>query len=709
MRLLLSPEVVSMRRAMRGSRLLIGAIALVVSAAGCDCGTNLTSVAPTLEVTPEAIAFGKVAVGTSAEQLVDVRNGGRGTLEVSRVFVSVPSQGASGQDEVAVARVFATDCQGNPRTGGELAIAGGECARFAVRFAPGEVRAASAEVTIESNDGDRPVLKIPVTGMGVSSKVRLCVLTPSGEEEAGGCTRFDSTDPAEAARLPEVAFGAAPIEDTVKRVVRVHNDGEGDLVVSAVNVVSDFNDFAVEGAPVSLKLAPAGQADVTALFKPTGDGPETGRLVFLVNDLARPTVELPMTGEALGPRLCYYVGEDPLPAAGIDFGQVQLGQARTLTFKLKNCGLAKYNLNALAFGETPAASPANYELTPPNTVPALPRLLLPGDEVKADLTYTPRSVAVHAGNFGVQTDYQTNAVPVKGEGVRACSGANVPVADVRVKTGPSASLTDITATASTTGVEPLTIVTFDGAGSTPRTGARYRWRLVSQPTNGTQNILPRASNPAIATLNAELNGEYVVELIVADSFNCESAPRQVRLKVASKGKVHVQLTWPQNFGDVDLHFIGPGGRMFSDGDCYWFNCEAGNLFPLDWGSSNTTRPDNNRTNDPTLDIDDEWGNGPENTTHDLPFDGTYQVWVHYFCSRRGIGSSYGATTPSVKIFVNGQLAGQPYTQPNFTARKTWHVADVVVSNRGMNIAVNPVTNATLTNAPIGESCPSDEP
>lgn len=675
--------------------LLAGAVV-----AGCNCDVTTRPVNPTIVVNPVAIDFGKVAVGASAEQLVDVRNTGSGGLDIKTLSITTPARTSTGADEVALAKAWATDCAGNPRDPNQLTIEGGGCARFAVRYVPLEVHAINAVVTIASSDAEHATVEIPVTGAGVSSKIKICVLTAAGAEEDGACTHFDSPDPATAARMPEVDFGSAPIGDTVTRKVRVHNDGEGQLVISSAHIESDFPDFSVEGDRYSGTVDAGQTVDVALLFKPQGDGPETGKLLVATNDQAHASVELPLKAEAQGPRLCV------LPETGLDFGSMPVGASRKLTLNLKNCGFVKYDFTTLEFHEDAQVNPVNFAVTAPNTIPGTPHAFAPGDEINIDLTYKPTAVAKNTGYFTVVTDFQHGRIPVIGEGAPAnCGGAIRPVAVIKVKKGT----TDITANPK---VQPLDTVTFDGSASTAaRGGPKYKWRLVSQPQNGTQNVTPR-SNPSQANLFAELDGDYVVELVVGDQYGCDSDPKQVTVHVVSNGKVHVQLTWSQSFGDVDLHFLGPGGTMRTASDCYYGNCEHTpdplfglDMYSVDWGANNTTQADRNHGNDPTLDIDALWGNGPENITDENPFDATYTVLVHYYCSRQnGGGRSMGAATATVRIFVNGV---QQYTATqSLTQRDKWSVATVQVTNGGTTIQVHG-TGAITKSTADKDACTAD--
>ena len=55
------------------------------------------------------------------------------------------------------------------------------------------------------------------------------------------------------------------------------------------------------------------------------------------------------------------------------------------------------------------------------------------------------------------------------------------------------------------------------------------------------------------------------------------------IRVEPKGSIHIQLTWPESFGDIDLHYVGPGGTFYdggftgNDSDCFYANCDPGSL------------------------------------------------------------------------------------------------------------------------------------
>jgi hypothetical protein len=183
------------------------------------------------------------------------------------------------------------------------------------------------------------------------------------------------------------------------------------------------------------------------------------------------------------------------------------------------------------------------------------------------------------------------------------------------------------------------------------------------------------------------------------------------------------LTWPQAYGDMDLHFVGPGGTLGEmspeDGDLFYPYSQAsacGTATPtskypggcaggcgtdicipagtgctLDWGQSAECLPDQTNADDGVFEVDQLFGYGPEQVTYSAPFDGTYTVTAVYYAYDSCTGTSgTSATTAVIDIDVNGSLAWSG-SMPNMAICDAWDAAQVVVANNGTSITVNPLT------------------
>jgi hypothetical protein len=162
----------------------------------------------------------------------------------------------------------------------------------------------------------------------------------------------------------------------------------------------------------------------------------------------------------------------------------------------------------------------------------------------------------------------------------------------------------------------------------------------------------------------------MVELDVVDSRGIRSCqPARMAITSIPDEDIHVQLVWdtPNDNNqldgvgsDVDVHLLHPSGRWNERPfDCFWQNLEP------DWGVEG--RPGDN----PSLDIDDVDGWGPENINYDNPTNGLrYSVGVHYF-SDHGYGSSY----VTLRIYLGGVLDTE-LRRKRMSDQQFWHALDI---------------------------------
>lgn len=670
-------------------RLGLWTLLAVGAVAGCQCEDGLKAVSAEIEVTPNPVEVGQVAIGAVAETLVEVRNLGSGTLDVESISV------VEGDDVISVTRLLAASCEGKARTDSPLSILPGGCATFAVRMLPKSTGPVAGLIRVTSDASNLSVVDVPVGGTGVKAAVRACVVSVEsdtrGEGEGGGeavevetCTDF-TQDPAV---LPTVEFDDLPAGDIAEKTVRIYNDGEGSLTLTNARVETEKPVFYVEGDSFTGSVPAGSSIDVKVMFAPKSSGDFWGMLHLPTNDPEHALIKLPVVATGLGASLCM------TPAIGVDFGAVPLNETRTQAITFENCGYIDYDIDTLDFTNDDKLNPKfsvkwvtidGHDADAPEIPLAFP----PGSQLFAEVTYAPQVVhgdedTGDTGGFSIKTQYQSGRVPVRGKGASpGCNMGGPPTPLVRV----TQAGVDITANPTS---EPLKTVNLDASGSTvPGGGAKYQWRLVRQPLGGSISLSGSAATRPTVDLYLELAGEYEVELVVQDQYACAAPPVKVVIISKPSADLHIQLTWAERHGDVDLHLIREPGTFFNQSsDCFYYNCMPSNRwgpYSMRWGgNTSTTNPQN-----PTLDIDHTWGRGPENINVRKPADGTYTVQVHYYCSKQGFGSSLGKATPRIRIFVNGVV--ELDQSLSFSEKDMWTAATIVVSG-GNVTSVTPSTS-----------------
>ncbi|MEC9308254.1 MAG: hypothetical protein VX966_01950 [Chloroflexota bacterium] len=178
----------------------------------------------------------------------------------------------------------------------------------------------------------------------------------------------------------------------------------------------------------------------------------------------------------------------------------------------------------------------------------------------------------------------------------------------------------------------------------------YSWTLLSIP-GGSTSMMP-TGNANRYPFIPDMAGDYVGELIVTNDVGLESDPCEVTLSSTPAENLWIEMYWECPNDDMDLHLIAPGGTYNnSSTDCYYANCTPAVewLYDMDWGISGY------EGDDPSLDLDDIAGTGPENINIlDPQVDGVYTVIVHDY--QGSTSDVYGSNQVTVNIYLNGTLS-----------------------------------------------------
>lgn len=198
----------------------------------------------------------------------------------------------------------------------------------------------------------------------------------------------------------ELVFDQLAIGESAVQRFTIHNDGDLDLHVSAIQVFgsSAYTLLIPDLAPT---LPPGTSVDVDVAFSPVG--PEDAGEVHILNDdpgNPEPIVTLDGAGEL--PELL--ISPDPM-----DFGAVMVGCSRTVPLRLQNTGDAPLTVSTLAqVGEGFSAA-----------LPATPLVLDPGAATEVALTFAPTDYVSYTSTLYAASDaaVSTTTADQRGRGV----------------------------------------------------------------------------------------------------------------------------------------------------------------------------------------------------------------------------------------------------------------------------------------------------
>ena len=503
--------------------------------------------------------------------------------------------------------------------------------------------------------------------LNTDEEVRISVkYTPQDKQVDAGYIRLHTNAPRLFSKENVIFRRVPPVNADTRnkfwQLTEVQNIGQAPLEISDILVTPEESDFSIS-FPASLDLeadpandsttyprtlAPGESFPIRIYFNPLDDLPSTADLLFYSNDPNTSEYVVHLLGNSGSP--CLQLSEEE----EINFGEGAIGYANNKTMVVENCSpTSELEVSSIEVCTDDDAGNCDASLdtfvvkdgTLPAGLPDAPAVIGPQETSSFVLTYTPEDLSVSNGKLLVASNDPAKAqleVPIVGKGTdNQCPQA---VAD--------AKLSGSTRYNTTLNTIPLKTVEFRGTNSLDPDGTvdRYEWSIIQRPTGSTATLTP-SSNVAEPSLFLDLAGDYVVELKVFDDRGTESCGDQalVEINATPNEDIHVQLVWDTpgdndqtDFlgSDVDLHFLHPNGEWNKGPfDIYGLNTTS------DWGTPGDV------TDDPSLDIDDTDGAGPENINLDNPQDGlTYSVGVYYFSSL-GFGPSYA----TIRIYIGGQL------------------------------------------------------
>lgn len=460
-------------------------------------------------------------------------------------------------------------------------------------------------------------------------------------------------------------FGEVPIGQARFFRFLVKNPSPVDLVLSDIFLTDDSDpSFALSGTvpeSVNAQLGEEGQ-EVTVQFTPQVESDVEAELVIIsdaVNLEPEEDVVLTLRGSGKdlgGPEIS-------VSPQSCDFGDVGVGVTSFCDLTIENVGQRELLVDSVSFGDgTDTTVFGSASVFP------IPTAIQPGTGVSLRLFAEPNTAGLIEGELLIgSTDPANPEVPVP----LLVNGAQAPTAVARVK-----SVNGEAVQQSSPSVTPLDDVVLTGVDSQAAVNGKlitsYAWSIVQKPVESSIELTqPNAMETGFFFSSSsgdyqglDVAGTFIVRLEVVDEDGLPSTNEaRVTLNAVPSERLHVQLTWDTAVNDIDLHVIKASGPYCSAQSCYYANCKPTAFNRPDWdGVSGHT------AGDPTLDVDDLSGYGPENINIDQPVDATYTTGVHFY-------SGSQPSNATVKIFVNGGLAYEN-TQLISSSDDFWEVAQI---------------------------------
>ncbi len=197
---------------------------------------------------------------------------------------------------------------------------------------------------------------------------------------ASGCNCTESLDrrkaklvvlDAEGNRRENVDFGNVQVNTTVTRALRLRSDGTGRLELT--ELAFDNAHFS-HTAELPVHLDPAEEFELPLTFTPTEpDRREDGIITLKSNDDEAPSIQVRALGTGI------LAAAVPQPEF-LDFGEVYVGESKSLTFTLTNAGSDALTVTSARLENAEALT---------TDLPALQRSLQAGASVEVQVVYAP--------------------------------------------------------------------------------------------------------------------------------------------------------------------------------------------------------------------------------------------------------------------------------------------------------------------------------
>src|SRR5437879_2045587 len=258
-----------------------------------------------LVISPSALSFGNVSLGSSSTQTVTLTNSGPASVTVSQASVSGAGFSKNGLTP-------------------PLTLPPGQSSTLAVRFAPQAAGSATGSLSVVSNDPHSPSM-IALNGTG--AQPQLSVIPTS------------------------VSFGDVAVGTPNTQTITLINSGTASVTISQIN--GSGRGFSASGLTAPLTLAAGRTASFSVVFASTTAGTATGNVSLVSNATNSPTIALSASGVQPIP-LARTLSWNPSPSGVVSYNVYRGTQSGGSYQKLNSSPVSTttYTDNSVLAGQT---------------------------------------------------------------------------------------------------------------------------------------------------------------------------------------------------------------------------------------------------------------------------------------------------------------------------------------------------------------------
>ncbi|MGC1582366.1 MAG: choice-of-anchor D domain-containing protein [Candidatus Acidiferrales bacterium] len=321
---------------------------------------------------PSTVSFGNVSVGTTGTATVTLTNSGTSSATISGASVT--------------GTVFNYTGLSTP-----LTLNAGQSTTFTAQFTPTSTASSTGSITISSN-ASNPTVSLNLTGTGAQG---LLSATPAS-----------------------IPFGSVATGGTSSQTITLKNTGTSSVTVSAVT--ASGTGFSVSSLSPSATIAAGSSATLSAIFKPTSAGTDTGSVSISSNAPGSP-ITIPLSGTATAST--FTLGVSP---TSLSFGSVDLNTSDSLSVTLTNSGNSDITISSVTTkGAGFSTSGAGSGVT-----------VSPNQSASVTVLFDPTTAGAVSGSLSIVSNATnspatvaltgTGVTPPSGGGGSGGSGASAP-------------------------------------------------------------------------------------------------------------------------------------------------------------------------------------------------------------------------------------------------------------------------------------------